>query len=148
MEATPCIPDVHGLSKPPLGGACVERPSLGYLRVDPLNPMEASHTHAVVAVNHEVSPTQLQQAHRGQLLPETKGSVDPLPLLRRSLGEGHKVRVELLVLAYATDYPRYLDGPPASIHTPTSRNTPSGLLRGEEGASSTIPSKQQLLQPA
>src|SRR5829696_3362847 len=109
--------------------------------------MEAGHAYAVVAVDHEVSPTQLQQAHRRQLLPEAKSSVDPLPLLRRCPGQGHEIRVELLVLAYATDYLRCLNRPPASVHTSTSRNTPSDLVRGEDGASGS-PSKRETLQPA
>ncbi len=41
-----------------LGGACPERLTLGYFGVDPLNPMEAGHTHAVVAIADEVSPTE------------------------------------------------------------------------------------------
>ena len=38
--------------------ACAVRFDLGYFGVDPLNPMEAGHAHAVVAVIHEVIPTQ------------------------------------------------------------------------------------------
>jgi hypothetical protein len=50
------------------------------------------------------------------------------------------------VLAHATDYPRYLDRPPTLVHTSTSRNTPSDLIGGEEGAPGTLP-KQDLSQP-
>src|SRR5919107_5061943 len=107
--------------------------------------MEAGHAHSVVAVAHEVSPTELQQAHRRQLLAEAKSSVDPLPPLRRGFGQGHKIRVEVLVLAYATYYPRHLDGSLTPIHSSTGRDTPSELRRGEEGAYSSLP-KQACLQ--
>src|SRR3712207_1572534 len=115
--------------------ARVERFVLGYFGVDPLDPMEAGHAHAVVAVVHEVIPTQLQQAHRRQLLPEAKSPVDPLPLLRIGPGQGHEGLVELLVLAQAANYPRYLDGPPAPIRSSARRNGPPDLVGGEEGAS-------------
>jgi hypothetical protein len=127
-----------------------ERFALGYFGVDPLNPVEAGHAHAVVAVIHEVIPAQLQQAHRRQLLPEAKSSVDPLPFLRGSLGQGHEILVELLVLAYATDDPRYLDRPPAPIHSSADRNGPPDLVGGEEGASGTPPEQaclQSLVAP-
>ena len=109
--------------------------------------MKAGHAHAVVAIVHEVVPTQPQQAHRRQLDPESKSSIDPLPLLRRGPRQGHEVNVELLVLAYATDYPRNLDRPHSPIHSSTGRNAPPDLVGREEGASS-IPPEQVRLQPA
>src|SRR5919112_2103077 len=137
----------HWPSEARLGGARVQRLTLGYFGVDPLDPMEAGHAHAVMAVVHKVVPTQLLQAHRRQLLPEAKSPVDPLPLLRISPGQGHEVLVEVLVLAQAADNPRCLDCSPTSIHGSAGRNPPSEFPSGEKGAPGAPP-EQERLQPA
>jgi hypothetical protein len=58
VVATHC--SMPSTGDPTLGSACNERPGLGDLGIDPLDPMEARHAHAVVAVHHKVVLAQPQ----------------------------------------------------------------------------------------
>jgi hypothetical protein len=114
---------------------------LRYVRVDPFNPVVASHADAMVAVQDEVEAPYLVEAHRRQLLTPMEGPVYALPPLPHARLGGHEVSIELGTPANAATYLSYWHRPHAPIDPPHCPGDLSDLVEAQQSVSSVVSSQ-------